>query len=446
MATKSTDAPKVDLSKAHAVSILAGILMIVTAGVAFADAPPDLQNSDFYFGQIQAPCGDKDGNDGAQNCKNLTKLLACASDGVMCDSKKHEAQCAKIDEPCVAGEEILQMLYGKIYRPNLADFVVYFGDRKQGDNNYTLAWHRPTLMWQGKNTPHVMGINAIYIVAFASNQLDLDAHVSSESQYQPNPFVGLLGGAKVPDSKAPDKQLQSAKSPFVWYNLSGDRDKKIVDDRPLVDEGGKAYPVVHWVGLARGDVTVNSIDRVTISYNIPKPTDAGGTDKQGADKKKNATAQANAGGDKQKGNTAQADADGDKYRGDFLAQSGHFSNSPDSVLAVSFALGATFNSKNTSISSGGSSFNIDGFMFAKYYIRPPYLNAYPGGSRYRRSFGLVLGTNVNSPILNDLVLGVSFGHLINNVGLIVGVNSVAGIANSNQGRKNRGFLGLEYTF
>lgn len=400
-------------------SILFSLLVLLLASfrIAFA-ADGSSSSASQYFGHIETPCA----ND--TQCKEFTDLVIRASNG---------DECNQIDRECGVGEAILRRIFGSTYREALPDFIVYLDDTKadgKKDGIIELKKHPPLLMWQGENTPHLLGVRAIYVVALAHHQLDLHATVTSDSQYEPNPLLGLLGSFKAPEVKGTEvKPTESKDGVFVWRRLDGEEENHGYDDKAVM-----------WLGTAHITVPENTINRITVSYG-PLPTeDAAGTSKD-------ATGSNKATAEKNKSNTDEkTDREKEKYSGDFLAATGHFTNSPEANTAVSFALGTTFNSKNTSIASGGSNVNIDGLVFAKFYISRPYLYATPRMTRYSPSFGIVIGTNVNGTIFNDIVVGVSVGHLVGNVGVIVGANSIAGIANTSQGRKNRAFLGMEYTF
>jgi hypothetical protein len=398
------------------VSLIAGGLLLAGVETAWAD---EFELATQYFGHIEAPCAT------AEQCKKFTDLVIRASRG---------NECNKIDEVCEVGEEILKSIFGSVYRQTLPDFIVYLDDSRSSDKDkpatYHLQKHPPLLMWQGRNTPHLMGARAIYVVVLAHHKLDIQAKVTSDSQYEPNPLIGMLGILKSPEIRTSEpKQLTETKDgEFVWRPLSGNE----YEDNSVFD--GKK--MVAWLGVARVEVPENTISRITVSYGLPpKMNDTKNANGSNSD----TSAQG-------KSSDVKTNNEKDKYTGNFLSETGHFSNSPESNAAVSFAMGTTFNSRNTSIASGGSNINLDGFMFAKFYLSRPYLYAAPHRTRYSPSLGLVIGTNINGTVFNEFVFGVSFGHLVGNLGVIAGVNSIAGTPNSNQGRKSRALLALEYTF
>lgn len=430
------------LSRALPRSLFLAFCVLLLPGFEIAlgaDEPTAAANQ--YFGHIEAPCIT------TEKCEEFTDLVKRASSG---------DECNKIDEECKVGDAILRKIFGSTYRQTLPDFIIYLDDSaKPGTKEdtakiFTLKEHTPLLMWQGKNTPHLMGVRAIYVVALAHNPLELHATVTSDSQYEPNPLIGLIGTSfKAPEAKgAAADPTKSTDGKFIWRPLNGNADKP--------ESGGTKN--VTWVGTAHIVVPENTINRITVSYG-PLSQDENAKDAADAAKITDAAvkfadaaaevAHAAVGKNKEK-NKEKADEQADKkdarYSGDFLAATGHFTNSPESYAAVSFALGTTFNSKNTSIAAGGSNVNIDGFAFAKFYLSRPYLYATPRATRYHPSYGLVIGTNVNGTIFNNIVVGISVGHIVGDMGIIAGVNSIAGTANTNQGRKNRAFLGLEYTF
>ena len=341
-----------------------------------------------FFGNIIAPCA---GPAGAEVCKQMK------------DDLKAIRGC-EVDKPCPKATEILKQLYGvDSYRPSLPDFIVYFDQDAKGEYR-----GRPTgvLLWQGMNTPHIYGARDIYVLAFSERKACIEASVAVDFKSEPNPLGSVLGStAKAEDPKTPATDRKAAN--LIWYPLSGDTSQ------------GKEHL---WLGVTRLAIEVNSVDRLNVQFAQVKVKDG-----------------------------SPECATDPKYKSDYLAANAFFSNSPDSRVAVSIALGMTTNPKGTAVATGDSANQyFNGYAFAKYYLRRPQLRAAPEFEQFDQaravSYALVLGTNITKSAFNELVVGVSAGHLRGNMGIIVGLNSLAGATGSDSGRKWRPFAGLEYSF
>lgn len=371
----------------------------------------DLANK--YFGNIEIPCSE------TGNCDELTDLIKSATKG---------NECSRIEEHCPMGEAILKKIFGTTYRGTLADFIVYLEAvpiEHSEPTKYKLKKHSPLLMWQGENTPYLMGARSIYVMVFSQKKVvDIKATVTSDYQYDPNPLIGILSVLKAPEIKTgEEKSSVTSAGQFTWLPLSGN------DDNTLM-----------WLGITRIDLPPNSINRVTVYppmlYTGSTPTTS---NKIGASGKVGQP-------------TEEASKPGkvatDKYEGDFLGVTGHFTNSPENYASFSLAVGATFHTKGTAIASGGSNINFNGYVFAKFYVPGcrPYLYATPHLTLYNPSIGLVVGTNTTGKSFSENIVGLSLGHLIGNVGMIMGENYLAGADGTNEGRKKHAFLALDYTF
>jgi len=346
-----------------------------------------------FFGNILAPCA---GPNGKAVC-----------DKMKADLKNLREQCKEIDKACPTGTALLQQLYGsETYRPTLPDFIVYF--ERSADGKYN-DLPRGTLIWRGVNTPHIYGARDIYVLAFSEKKLCLEASVAVDFKSEPNPLASLLGSTTKPDDpKAPASDRKVA--PLVWYPLSGDSRQ---DDTYL------------WLGVERLAIEVNSVDRINVQFGQPKTKDS---------------------------KDAAAECIDASYNTTYLAANAFISNSPDSRVGLSIALGMTTDPKGTAVATGDSANQyFNGYAFAKYYLRRPELRATPefeqeSRSARRTSYALVLGTNITKSAFNEIILGISAGHLLGNMGVIIGANSLAGVKDSDTGRRWRPFTALEYSF
>jgi len=177
---------------------IAGICLFAQLGLAFGADDPSLANQ--YFGHIEAPCAGTNEQGYSKKCEEFKNLVKDAA---------KETECNRIDEPCEVGEKILKMLFGTTFRKTLPDFIVYLDDSPNdtSGNLKHLTKHRPLLMWKGENTPHLLGVRSIYVVALSHRKVDVTASVTSDYQYQPNPLIGYSRYLMLPESRNPRKRI-----------------------------------------------------------------------------------------------------------------------------------------------------------------------------------------------------------------------------------------------
>ena len=105
--------------------------------------------------------------------------------------------------------------------------------------------------------------------------------------------------------------------------------------------------------------------------------------------------------------------------------------------------------------AASGSLHVNGYALAKVYLLRPRLKVGPRKhTQYRYSIALVAGTNVGDGTFDELIGGISVGHLIGKLGLTVAVNGVkpkeamdgAESGGDGRGRRARLFVGLDYTF
>lgn len=404
------------------VSVVSGCLLLASIPACRAQSDG---NARYFFGHIEAPCHPSKDN---QECVRLEN-----------DIRNLGTACQNVDRECKEGERILRKLFGDTYRDVLPDFMVYLeqqaGRTPDGKPSVTFKAHKPVLMWRNQNTPHLYGVRDIYAIVFSQRKACIDGTLATDYKSEPNPFSAILAvvGKNIDPEKKEDTR---AGMTFSWYPLDG-------------NPGTQGM----WYAVARTGVDVNSTNRIIVRYRQPKAAQA----KDGADDK---TAEQAAAKPRPKpkpkpkpepGLADECGAPQDEeappvYAADFLAASGFFSNSPDSRVSVALALGATFNARDTSIASGGSKQALNGYALAKFYLVRPRLRTDPGGTGHHMSWGAFVGTNIGGSAFDELVFGLSMGHVIGNVGLVAGINSIEGKKDTDQGRKQRAFIGLDYSF
>jgi hypothetical protein len=417
--------------KAHGMFVrVIHVALVVACAMPLMSRAADDRRAQAYFGQIAAACPDKAKE---ETCIGEIRQLLL----------RMEKECVEIERQCEPGQTLLRRIFGDTHRDSLADLVVYWQQSTPGTFNH----HRPAMMWRGKLTPYLYGVRDVYVLIFTEFRSCVSSFLRTEYKSEPNPFSGLFGllGKSVAASDGSGSAKDKAgNTPIGWISLTGRQDS------PL------------WMAVAPGSVDVNSVNRVNIRYDQPK------------------RAQAHAPGEGQVKNPAspsaqnitpsecedESDSTASFYQGNFVASNAFFSNSPDSYATFAIAIGATRNVADTSL--GPSSSAVNGYGLVKFYVPGcevlglsnfrgstfcerfldwrPRLKAGPGDTNsHSVSLGLVVGTNVFNSAFSELLVGVSLGHVVGNVGIIVGRNYLPGTT-SHPKRHQRPFVGLDYSF
>ncbi len=387
---------------------------------AMAQDSPKSDAASSYFGHIEAACNK------AEDCSSIRQELALLD---KCDD-------AKVDQRCEAAQQLLDKLFGGIYRENLPDLVLYLKQEKEG--NFTKQ--RPVLIYEGKNTPYLYGVRFIHVLLISEHQAEMQASIATEYQREPNPLLFLFNlGAGLGATPDPDKAPESSEASIKWQPLNG---------------GGQDSPL--WLGYARLPVGGQSINRVTLRLGSAKTSLAKFTYTKEDDKPASYSMEREGElVDPSIPNITKSLAPKSAPSGDFLATTAHFSNSSASFAGASAALGVTFDTKGTGAAVSAENHAYNAYAFVELYAIRPRLYALPSSwlpyldkkSLYRPSLGFVLGTNLTHGVLDELVYGVSIGHLVGNAGLILAANSIQPKkGDEDKGRKTRLLMGVEYSF
>lgn len=355
-----------------------------------------------HFGEITAPCEGKT----AENC--------CVKNDL--DALEH---CDLIDSDCAAANRLLDRIFGDTRHTKFANFIVHF-DQDHTPGRFTD--HQPILMWNRKNTRFLYGVQEVYILLFTEYKACFTVRGTTLTKSEPNPFeivLGILGkGTGSVDNKT---SLVTKPADLVWYPLSGDPN----------------HPAM-WLAIASVPVDVNTTDWITVSYTQPKPA------KEKSDKAPEVP------------DECVADPENPlTYTGTFLAYNAFFSDNRESHVGVAVAFGGTW-TKGQSAPGTATNPYLNGYALAELYVMRPKVipNRNETGSlvRYRPSVGIAVGTNITNSPFNELVAGVSVGHLVGNVGVIGGVNYFLPDVGSSsttpavRRRQHRPFFGIEYSF
>jgi hypothetical protein len=385
---------------------------LVLGALVLAPARPGAKDAgNPYLGHINAVCAP-----GRDECRRVKEWLGAL-----------DRECKAAGRACAPGDALLRAVFGETYHPSFPDYVVYF-QQSWAPGRRTFAQHDPVLMWKHESTPHLYGVRDVYAVVFTERRACLSAHATTTYRNDPNPLSAVLAalGSK-PDAQAA-KPAERTEGQFAWYPLSGDPDASEL-----------------WLAIARFGVDENSTVRITVEYTQPRPKKASAdSDKSKSDPPDECVIPEPDAKPGEAGSKGAAPRE--RYTGDFLATNGFFSNSPGGWATVAFGLGGSYSVRGTAVASGGSKVGLNGYAMAKLYLVRPRILASPEHSGTRRaSLGVFAGTGVKSPF-DELVFGLSIGHVVGNLGIVAGGNSIAAAKDSTSGRKMCGFAGIDYSF
>jgi len=123
----------------------------------------------------------------------------------------------------------------------------------------------------------------------------------------------------------------------------------------------------------------------------------------------------------------------------------NFGNAGRSRFGMSLGLGATYDArtmalKDTALGPSGEHIRVSLYLYSHLYLARPSL---PWSGK---SVALMAGTNLaRGEALNDLVAGLSFGRLIGDLGVVVGVNALSSKrGDGSDTREIRPFVGLDF--
>jgi hypothetical protein len=357
-------------------------------------------------------------------------------DGIRMNMRKAEQDCRTIEQPCAPASQVLDTLFGSTFRRSLPDVLVYVETQDDG----SLKTYRPLLLWNGKNTPYVFGARHLYLLMISDKRLPLDAKLTTIIDKSQNPLAGFQALLKFTPAEPAAKEPMSKTVAVAWT--------------PLGTSSGGPF-----LGWARLDIEVDSVNRLTVSERPVKVT---GTLKETT---------------RETGKAPETETEvervvegpeplppgvqplpNDAAPAPFRELTAHISDSRSAHAGVGVALGATLNVADTGLGNGSGDVHENAYALAKLYALRPRLRVGPTRrSVFRPSLAVVVGTNVASDPFEELIGGISVGHVIGKLGFMVGVNLVKPEApmddaegdmggSEDRSRKYRLFLGVDYSF
>lgn len=349
------------------------------------------------------------------------------------DLRQAEQACTKIEQACAPAKDVLETLFGTTFRRSLPDVLVYVETQPDG----SLKTYRPLLLWNDKNTPFVFGARHLYLLMISDKRLPLDAKLTTIVEKSPNPLAGFQALLKFAPAQPAAKEPASKTVAVAWT--------------PLGTSSGGPF-----LGWARLDIEVDSVNRLTVSERPVKVTGTL-TEKTGKDEGTETEIKRVAEGPEPLPPDVQP-LPSDAAPAPFRELTAHISDSRSAHAGVGVALGATLNVADTGLGNGSGEVHENAYALAKLYALRPRLRVGPNRRGvFRPSIAVVVGTNVSSDPFEELIGGISVGHVIGKLGFMMGVNLVKPEApmddaeddmggSEDRSRKYRLFLGVDYSF
>ncbi len=432
-------------------------LFLLSSALVSACAHDRYSDSNYYLGHIRTCTDEANSHNAPTDAADKQPPVPCQTFKTLFDNIKDQHQCTKIDTPCPEGTALLNDIFGTTRRRKFANFIAYYHKRADEWISYD-----PILMWNDKNTRYLYGVGEIYVMVFTDQRVCFDAHLTTIAKSQLNPFDAILRALGKPLAPAapeiaPEVAPKTQAAHFVWYPLDGNFATKGM-----------------WLAIGAVPVELNTTDWITVHLAEPKlqskrpiqnnttkvPNQSSETTPQPG--KLNTT-------DECSTESSESALDTNKQpvldKLNYLADNAFFSNNRDSRVAVAVAFGLTFTGGEIA-PEGTNNPSLNGYALAEFYPSSrftPKLRTDPnsgGAISSTRSLGVFAGTNITHTLFNELIFGISWGHVLGNVGFVAGINyfvparpspppsgattSTAPIRPSS--RHGRPFFGVEYAF
>jgi hypothetical protein len=402
--------------------------------------------------------------DSAEVCKildNLRKMQSC-----------------EVEKDCRAGVAVMEQLFdgsqtypgfrNRLYNADFPNLIVHLGDGGEPPRSGSAPWPAtPRLIWKGKHTPYVRGARQIWGLAFLEagpqepkKAKDPIAGCEEEPSAAPAgivvpnapplakvlmrrtvdqwpstlPSLGFLNPS-VPD-KGPESPTAAAEEDEVEFQYIGECHEAAAQAAQLMNLG--TLPRRLWYGGKGFTLTADTTNRISV-YAVPpkdeaesKEDDAKGDGEavpcccqqcETLIKEKECAK-------KRKERDEKEAAHAVPPRLPFLVSRGGFSNSRTGRLGVSLALGATTNVDDTRLSTDGTGgLELAPYVFTKAYVVRPRMKVREvsghSSGPFKDSDAIVLGTRIGSPF-KEFLVGYSRGHVVDRLGIMVGVNFIRG--------------------
>ena len=301
-----------------------------------------------------------------------------------------DEDCPKANQNCRAAGELHRTLTGD-GSELLPLLVVYL------DENLEVQTNR--LLWKGRVTPFVHDVQNLWVVVIADREISLEASLTNLWAQESSITKGLRD-VFVSSGKR-DMDAQQARSVI-----------KPIELKELAREGEVRDKL--WVGWQRFFIRTAAAYRLRI-----RPADEAADEAAG-----------------------------------FQSVWATFSNSEYQALDFGVGLAVTYLEETVQ-----EDFDLDGIRSGDYilgaywmlnvYIKRPILIkpiAPKSGSRYRTSYAVTIGTNLNIFDVEEFLLGLNIGHLFGRNGIVVGANLINPFTDGQELDEVQPFVAVNFNF
>jgi hypothetical protein len=387
------------------------------------------------------------------------------------------AQGCLVNRPCREAEAVFSAIYGDLYYPEWPKLLVYV--KKDG------VPLTPVLMSNGRNTAYLHGAKNLFVIVVAENPLRLEARVTTLTPKWLNPFVGLVSAfgaatekkeAEVQVSPPTPMRLNPIKSTggeTFYYGATGftlETDTVIrVSIRSVHEEVTVKQDTVTTFPADSTKMTSAKTSKTSTTKSTKPEQKVDGVTVNSEDTVTVSAEEASSSQDPPKSKTMRTETREltstaivpvtilqDEPQLQAESVQANLSNTEGSWAGVGIGAGGVTgvfdktvklqDKEGKTLGRTAATHNLGAIFYGKLYFRRPMLRV-RGEGRYRPSIALAIGTNLSpSSSFNDLVAGISFGHLLGRLGFVSGVEFAGARTDFSDKRQTGLFVGFDYSF
>lgn len=303
-----------------------------------------------------------------------------------------ETSCPKIPQKCAVTDELYDELFGDLNNRNLPIVVVYLDDDLQVRTNH--------LIWRRKVTPFVFGVQNVWVFLIAEKPVAVEAQLTNLY----DGHTGIAAAVRNIFISSGRRTLESREA----QELTKELELKPWNQEPAGQDN-------LWYAVERFYVDIDSAYRISL-----QPADE-----------------------------ATQDAV------DFERIDVRLTNSRRRALDFGIGIGFTGDISDEDLADAGDFSGVrteNGIMslywMMQAYIRRPTLLDPIGrrvGSRYRVSYAVTFGFNLDIFNVDQIILGLNIGHLFGRNGIVIGANFFNPL-DDQQDATIKPFFGVNFNF
>lgn len=300
--------------------------------------------------------------------------------------------CEKVPKKCTIADELYHEIFGNLNNQNLPILLVYLDEDMEVQAN--------RLIWRRSATPFVYGVQNVWVMIFSDTEVHLQVQLTNLYSDQTGIAEGL-GNIFISSGR----RTQEDGSAREW-------------DRQIDLQPWNSEPSVEdtlWFGAERFYVDVDTGYKISILPANDKTREAS----------------------------------------DFERIEARFTNTKRRSVDFGIGFGVTGDISDEDLENAG---DVDGirtdngilsayWMVHTYIRRPTLLDPITrrAGSRYRISYAVTFGLNLDVFNLDQFIVGLNVGHLFGRHGIVVGAN-ILDLFESKQDTTIKPFFGVAFTF